>query len=668
MSGSCTLRPPALLVALLATGTATMGAAGPAAAQAAPDAAQVPAETVTLDTLMVTAPAAGPAGDGAERTAFVNRDEILGAFQGAGIEAVLNGIPGVTTESTPGDPAIAVNIRGLQSQGRVVVTIDGARQNFARSDHGANGTFYADPEMLRSMEVVRGPAGADAAPGAIGGTLALRTVEAADLIAAGAAQGGEARLRYGDLTANPLLHVAYARRFGESASALLAFTRAKSADYEAGDGQKVDAEDTTLSGLGKLEFSPFDGQRVVLSYSALNSEFNTGTQTGFPRRNEMDTTNAILDYDVGPATLTLYRSGTKVSQQSLDLDDRPVGPWRSYDTTTDGLRARAGHEVRFGPTAHALTFVAETFRDEVTTDDPKSRGSLTPSGRRYISSVLLEDAITFDERNQAIIGLRYLDYRLESPDGHASDASVSPSLTLQRRVWGGLTVYGTVARADRPPTLSETLVNGVHPPPATFYIIPNPDLKPESAFTTEIGATLSLAGLVREDDTLDARIAVYRNDVDDYIGLVQRGTLFNAYFQYENIDDVRIEGAELEIAYDARRFFASLGGQLMEGENRKTRDPVSGIPPNRLTLTGGLRNRSETLEVGARANIVGSREDGTLSSQAWTTIDLFLTQQIGSRGVFGVALNNVTDETYTPYLNTQPSPGFNALASLSISF
>lgn len=612
---------------------------------AAGAAAQTPGDgSLLLDPLVVTAPATPAAGEGAGWRTTVESGELLGAWQGAGIATVLNGIPGVTTETSAGDPAIAVNIRGLQGQGRVVVSIDGAPQNFARSDHGANGTFYADPEMLRSMEVVRGPASADAAPGAIGGTLALRTVEAADLIDPDAVQGGEARLRYGDLTADPTLHLAYVRRFGASASALLAFTRAEASDYEAPDGTRVDAAETTRSGLGKIAFSPALGQTVTLSYSA-------------------------LDYDFGSAGLTLFRTESHVAQQSLAEGLRPAGPWRSYDTATDGLRASATRDLALGPTAHAFTVVAEGFRDRVTTDDPNAAGgSLTPSGERRIGSVLAEDEISLGARSQAILGLRYLGYRLESPDGGVSGSDLSPSLTLQRQVWGGASVYGTLAQAYRPPTLSESLVSGQHPKPADFYIRPNPDLKPERALTAEIGATLALADLVLAGDTLDARIAVYRNDVDDYIGLVQRGTFFDSYFQYDNIDAVRIEGAELEVGYDAQIAFASVSGQLMEGEDRETDEPVSGVPPNRLVLTAGLRNPSQTLEVGGRVNIVGSRADGALSSQAWTTVDLFLTRQIGARGSFGLALNNVTDETYTPYLNTQPSPGFNALASLSIAF
>ena len=144
-----------------------------------------------------------------------------------------------------------------------------------------------------------------------------------------------------------------------------------------------------------------------------------------------------------------------------------------------------------------------------------------------------------------------------------------------------------MAQAYRPPTLSESLVNGMHPEPADFFVPPIPNLKPERSLTTEFGATLSLADLVRPGEALDALLTVYRNDVDDFIGLVERGTLFDRYLQYDNINSVRIEGIELEIGYDAERVFGSLSGQLIDGINRETDAPVSGIAPSRLVLTGG---------------------------------------------------------------------------------
>ena len=55
-------------------------------------------------------------------------------------------MPGVSTEENADDPATAINVRGLQDFGRVAVTIDGARQNFQRSGHNANGMFYFEPK------------------------------------------------------------------------------------------------------------------------------------------------------------------------------------------------------------------------------------------------------------------------------------------------------------------------------------------------------------------------------------------------------------------------------------------------------------------------------------------------------------------------------------------
>ena len=389
----------------------------------------------------------------------------------------------------------------------------------------------------------------------------------------------------------------------------------------------------------------------------------------------MDTTNAVLNWAVDAAgafavDATLYRTVTDVHQQLLDaIGLFPVGPERAYTTTTDGIRATADTGFALGWTDHAVTFVLDAFHDEVTTDDATAvGGSLTPSGQRRIGSFLVQDAIALTPSTVAIAELRYDSYRLESDDGDVSGSELSPGLTLRQQVGGALTLHATVAQAYRPPTLSESLVNGMHPEPADFFVRPNPNLKPERSLTTEAGATLALADLIRPGDRLDAVLTAYRNDVEDFIGLVEQGTLFDRYLQYDNIDSVRIEGIELEIGYDAERLFGSLSGQIIDGVNRETDAPVSGIAPSRLVLTGGWRNRDLTLEAGARLTAAGSREDGVLSSEAWHTLDLFLTRSLGAHASFGLALNNVTDATYTQYLNTQPSPGFNALASLSITF
>ncbi len=90
-------------------------------------------------------------------------------------------MPGVTTQENPNDPATAINIRGLQDFGRVAVTIDGARQNFQRSGHNANGAFFLDPAFVRRIDVTSGPVANIYGSGAIGGVVSFETVDPWDI-------------------------------------------------------------------------------------------------------------------------------------------------------------------------------------------------------------------------------------------------------------------------------------------------------------------------------------------------------------------------------------------------------------------------------------------------------------------------------------------------------
>ncbi|ESZ04915.1 hypothetical protein X737_36165 [Mesorhizobium sp. L48C026A00] len=70
---------------------------------------------------------------------------------------MLLGVPGVAVQADARRVSSSINIRGLQDFGRVAVIVDGARQNFQRSDHGPQSTFYIDPELIKSVDVIRGP-------------------------------------------------------------------------------------------------------------------------------------------------------------------------------------------------------------------------------------------------------------------------------------------------------------------------------------------------------------------------------------------------------------------------------------------------------------------------------------------------------------------------------
>jgi len=85
------------------------------------------------------------------------RQEQMDRILPSRLSEVFFGMPSVTFRERADTPETAINIRGLQDFGRVAVVVDGARQNFQRSGHNANGQFFLEPETLAEVDVSRGP-------------------------------------------------------------------------------------------------------------------------------------------------------------------------------------------------------------------------------------------------------------------------------------------------------------------------------------------------------------------------------------------------------------------------------------------------------------------------------------------------------------------------------
>ncbi|MBD8556510.1 TonB-dependent hemoglobin/transferrin/lactoferrin family receptor [Rhizobium sp. CFBP 8762] len=121
--------------------------------------------------------------------------------------------PGVYFNRTNG----SVNIRGLEGS-RVLTTIDGIPLPYlsdaTRSASGGVDTF--DFTTLSAVDVVRGSDSSRAGSGALGGVLALRTLEPEDLIKDGRDWGGIAKFIYDGSDSSFTPSAAIAKRFGQT--------------------------------------------------------------------------------------------------------------------------------------------------------------------------------------------------------------------------------------------------------------------------------------------------------------------------------------------------------------------------------------------------------------------------------------------------------------------
>ena len=129
----------------------------------------------SLDTITVAASKTEErAIDALAPVSVVTLEQIQG-LQPNRLSDIFYNIPGVTFQERGDDPSTVINIRGLQDFGRVAVVVDGARQNYQRTGHNANGSFFLDPELVGGVDVVRGPTANIYGSGAIGGVVSFRT-------------------------------------------------------------------------------------------------------------------------------------------------------------------------------------------------------------------------------------------------------------------------------------------------------------------------------------------------------------------------------------------------------------------------------------------------------------------------------------------------------------
>lgn len=657
------------------------------AEEPAADPALAADDVILLDTITVRPQAQESGFDEIAPVTVIDRST-FGEKQAGTVRDMLRDVPGVTTQISPDDPGTAINIRGLQDFGRVNVMVDGARQNFQRSGHGANGVVYFDPEMISAVDVVRGPNALAYGSGAIAGVVNFSTLTIGDVLEPGEIAAGRMRVRYQTNGAGPLGHFEAAVRGSESLGALAAFTVSDYGNYRTGDVAGPYTGSVTVpntsqelgSGLFKIEAQPGDDQELTLSAMRYDSTFMNGVST--PRASHVIADTVGARYRYNPADndwvnlfFNGYYTGTDMSQ--VDTEGDTAGTERTFDLGTFGfdLNNTATFDTR--GLSHTLFFGGDFFQDNTTAQDPEAYGQLTPDGQRQAGGLFVEDRIRYSTWLEVVAGARLDGYGLTgtTEDGENIDNTafhLSPKLTIGVTPWEPVTFYGGYSQAFRGPAITETLIDGLHPGGwGNFY--PNPNLKPEIAHNFEAGVNLRLDNLTPwTDDMLRVKAGVYHNKVTNYIDMYTiTEPIWAAGVTYRNIADVTVEGVELEATYDAGFAFARVAGSIVSATNDATGEAVYSEVPSQLTATVGFRALEKALSAGVSTTLVGNRDNDSSElypgyGEGYGIVNLFANWQVNKSTTASLAVDNVFDRYYWQYLDSNPSPGLNAKLGLTI--
>jgi hemoglobin/transferrin/lactoferrin receptor protein len=629
---------------------------------------------------------------------------------------VFFGMPGVAAQSDSRRSQTSINIRGLQDFGRVAVIVDGARNNFQRSDHGTQSVFWIEPELLKEVTVVRGPVSNIYGSGAIGGVVVFETIDSFDFLRDGEYAAGAVTTRFETNGPGITTSATAATRIADVFGVIGNITYKNLGDYTNGKGDVERGTATEiLGGMLKATVRPDENQELEFGWIGRHDEWTErfGNIAARDTVLEQNTFTGKYEYrDPGNEWVDLHVSGylndTDQDQEQITAEQQigpngqpvnlPAGTRRGIHLQTVGVDGWNTSRFETAALDHAVTYGGDWFRDEVDSEDPAGGGDVyTPSGERQAYGAFIQDQLHYSDWLEIIAGLRFDGYSLEGEaNGVSADTDgthLSPRLTVgvlpfERTALNGLQVYGTYAQGYRSPAITETLIGGLHPYGVAFPFLPNPDLKPEIATTYEIGLNFARDDLFIEGDALRVRTAVFRNDIEDYINmeLLFFGAAPNCPFvpgpffpffcaQYQNVAEARIDGFEFESLYDAGTFFGGFNVTLLDGEDRQTGDLLLSVPPATVTGRLGARFFDRRVTLGGEVQHVFDKHGVDAPfGEDYTLVNLFASYEANENVRFDLRISNLFDETYSNYLNaislTQPlyEPGFNAKIGATIRF
>lgn len=700
---------------LLSAGLAALTVAAAPSAQAQTQAQTAATDATQLPPVSVLATRTETRPDEAPATVTVITARQIEAELATDIKDLVRFEPGVSVVSQPQRFGAALGatgrggnegftIRGMGGD-RVLMIVDGVRVpdgfTFGAQSVGRGG--YADLDLMKSVEILRGPASALYGSDGVAGAVAFTTRDPSDLLRPGETFGARARVGYNSADEGLTKSGMIAGRSG-SLSGLLAWTGRDAQETETagsvgGTGslrtQANPMEFSSDAWLAKVVWDFAPGQSLRASYDYFESEMTADVLSGRSATVLQlladDTTSRegwslgwrgddVWGFDSG--RLTLYGQTSETRQ--FTSEDRTPAVDRTRDNTFDNEVFGVSTDFTRTLGFNRITFGADWSE---TTQQGVRSGTVPPAGETFPTSafpktdftlggVFVQDEISLLGGDLRIIpAVRWDSYELSTADdplypgprADQSDDHISPKLGV---VWWTNDTFGLFANwgeGFKAPTPSQ--VNNYFANLAFGYTsAPNPDLKPETSQSVELGARVRNVPLLR--GVFDGQAVVFQSDYSDFISqqvVSGAGTPADPLvYQWINFTDVEIQGFEARAnafwdnGLNARFAFAWADGETTSaGVTRQlsTIDPIKVVfgvgydePQGRfggqaIVTWSQAKDAADTdgLSCYNAANPVA----GCYTGDDFALLDLTAWWALNDRVTARAGLFNVFDETYS---------------------
>lgn len=523
--------------------------------------------------------------------------------------------PGITVRNDPVRFGIdSFAIRGIGGD-RIVAHVDGVpvSQSFSVGALADSGRVYTDPDFIRRVEILRGPASALYGSDAIGGVVQMQTIDPRDLLSASETMSSRLRAAYRGETEGWSATALNAWRHG-SAEMLLGYVHRDNQEADIAGGLEPNPRRSRMDQvLAKLVLPGFGSSgmanemEITLEAGRTRDKTIVNALLGTPPRfinttamrgdDRAEHLRFAVEQSLTPATvwadeLTWRVHALRTLTEQLTDETRRAAPpraptelhrsfmfrdeaWGASVTTTKAFNA--------GNWSHQLVYGIDFEMGQATEKrDGWERNLNTglvsnvilgeafplrdfPITRRVEAGIYIQDELRLaDSRWRFTPGLRMDLYRLrpredamyreDNPSARPvklDDHSWAPKLAISYELAPRTSAFVQYARGFRAPPLEEVNI-GLEIALFNYRAVPNPDLKAETSDGYEIG-------LRTHGDAWRATLSGHYTRFEDFIesrmniGLdpVTGMTLF----QSRNLERARIYGIDLA----ARLDLAALG-------------------------------------------------------------------------------------------------------------
>lgn len=475
------------------------------------------------------------------------------------IKDIMRDIPGVYIGGTNGLNQ-KIYIRGVNERG-LNITIDGARQRGNAFHH--DGDLYLDADIIKSVDVGLGVNSIVGAAGALGGSVAFKTVDASDLLEDGENFGGKIKGGYASNNQEWQQSLTLYGRAFESVD-LLGYIGHRG--YERGK----DAKNDKIGGKGNDTNYMFKFGADIGDYSKLRlSTEHFKTHGDYPLRAEWPSLGDLLDTEFIRKTHTL--NFTSNPNDYLNLDFNAYYTDHEIKTMKNGVKTygtKLINKTKFGDENFSQTFV---YGFDYYNMQSYNKNNSLPNDKGQNLSLFIEDQIrsngfTFTP------GIRYDRYTLNTMGGKiigmkricdrrgcrlaplSSKERVkytwhkfSPGVSLDYQFDMGLGLWASWAKVFKGPDPIESMRIQNSSVQTTTT---NSDLKPETGDVWEFGARYKTE--ISDNQSINLSAKYFVNQYENLIS--EMGVPGRVEIQRINGGKANVKGAEIAARYNITDF------------------------------------------------------------------------------------------------------------------